>query len=134
MCGICGIYNIESGEPVSATLIERMMGQISHRGPDDRGRYLDGSLGVGCVRLSIIDLESGHQPLANETGDIWVVCNGEIWNYKELYNTLTRKGHQFRTKCDIETIVHAYEEYGMDCFAHFHGMFGLAIWDRPRQR
>jgi asparagine synthase (glutamine-hydrolysing) len=134
MCGICGVYNARTGEPVSPELIERMTDLISHRGPDDRGVYLDGSLGLGFARLSIIDLSGGHQPMANETGDIWVVFNGEIWNYKALRKELIEKGHVFRTNCDTETIVHAYEEYGVECIARLHGMFGLAIWDSPRRR
>lgn len=134
MCGICGIYNARSGEPVSQQLIERMTSLIAHRGPDDSGAYYDGSAGLGFARLSIIDLSGGHQPMCNETGDIWIVFNGEIWNYKELRKELIAKGHIFRTNCDTETIIHAYEEYGVDCVARLHGMFGLAIWDAPRQR
>src|SRR5690348_18381956 len=124
MCGICGIYNAHTQEPVSPTFIERMTHLISHRGPDDSGAYLDGSLGLGFARLSIIDLESGHQPMSNESGEIWIVFNGEIWNYKLLRKELTEKGHIFRTNSDTETIVHAYEEYGVDCVARLHGMFG----------
>jgi asparagine synthase (glutamine-hydrolysing) len=134
MCGICGLYNMQSGEPVSQALIEKMTALIDHRGPDDRGFHFDDNLALGFARLSIIDLGGGHQPMCNETGDIWVVCNGEIWNYKALQQSLLEKGHRFRTSCDIETIVHAYEEYGVDCIAHLHGMFGLAIWDSPRRR
>ena len=134
MCGICGVYNAQSGEPVSQQLIEHMTHLISHRGPDDSGAYLDGSVGLGFARLSIIDLDGGHQPMSNETGDIWIVFNGEIWNYQVLRKELTEKGHQFRTNCDTETIIHAYEEYGMDCIARLHGMFGFAIWDGPRRR
>jgi len=134
MCGICGVYNAQSGEPVSEQLIEHMTHLISHRGPDDSGAYLDGPVGLGFARLSIIDLDGGHQPMSNETGDIWIVFNGEIWNYQVLRKELTEKGHQFRTNCDTETIVHAYEEYGMDCIARLHGMFGFAIWDSSRRR
>ncbi len=134
MCGICGVYNVRSGEPVSRELIERMTHLISHRGPDDSGVYLDGDVGMGFARLSIIDLSGGHQPMSNETGDIWIVFNGEIWNYKQLRKELIEKGHHFRTNSDTETIVHAYEEFGVDCIARLHGMFGLAIWDGPRKR
>ncbi len=134
MCGICGVYNVQSGEPVSQGLVEQMTRLISHRGPDDSGVYLDGEVGLGVVRLSIIDLSGGHQPMSNETGDIWIVFNGEIWNYKTLRKELIEKGHHFRTNSDTETIVHAYEEYGVDCIARLHGMFGLAIWDGPRRR
>lgn len=134
MCGICGIYNAHSGEPVSPQLIAEMTRLIAHRGPDDKGAHLDGALGLGFARLSIIDLNNGHQPMSNETGDVWVVFNGEIWNYKDLRKELSEKGHVFRTHSDTETIVHAYEEYGVDCFTRLHGMFGLAIWDSPRKR
>jgi len=134
MCGICGVYNVQSGEPVSQELVEQMTRLIAHRGPDDSGVYLDGKVGLGVVRLSIIDLSGGHQPMSNETGDIWIVFNGEIWNYKTLRKELIEKGHHFRTNSDTETIVHAYEEYGVDCIARLHGMFGLAIWDSPRKR
>jgi asparagine synthase (glutamine-hydrolysing) len=134
MCGICGVFNAHSEEPVSGEMIERMIDSISHRGPDDSGAYLDGPVGLGFTRLSIIDLSGGHQPMPNETGDVWLVFNGEIWNYKELRKELIEKGHQFRTNSDTETIVHAYEEYGVDCVARLHGMFGFAIWDAPRKR
>ncbi|GCE17405.1 asparagine synthase (glutamine-hydrolyzing) [Dictyobacter kobayashii] len=134
MCGICGIYNAHSGEPVSPQIIDAMTRLIEHRGPDDSGAHIDGPLGLGFARLSIIDLSGGHQPMCNETGDIWIVFNGEIWNYKELRKDLQEKGHIFQTHSDTETIVHAYEEYGVDCVARLHGMFGFAIWDGPRQR
>jgi asparagine synthase (glutamine-hydrolysing) len=134
MCGICGVYNAGTQEPVPPQLIEQMTHLIAHRGPDDRGLHLDGPLGLGFARLSIIDLGGGHQPMCNETGDIWLVFNGEIWNYKTLRQELLSKGHQFRTHSDTETIIHAYEEYGTDCVARLHGMFGFAIWDGPRKR
>jgi len=134
MCGICGIYNAQSGEPVSSEILELMINSISHRGPDDSGFYVDGPMGLGFARLSIIDLSGGHQPMSNETHDIWLVFNGEIWNYQELRKDLLEKGHQFSTNSDSETIVHAYEEYGVDCVARLHGMFGFAIWDAPRRR
>src|SRR5260221_13570958 len=97
MCGICGVYNAWSGEPVSPELVERMTHLIAHRGPDDTGAYLDGPAGLGFARLSIIDLDGGHQPMSNETGDVWAVFNGEIWNYKGLPQELTARGHLFRT-------------------------------------
>ncbi|HET9919053.1 MAG TPA: asparagine synthase (glutamine-hydrolyzing) [Ktedonobacteraceae bacterium] len=134
MCGICGVFHTGTGEPVSPDLIDRMRQLIAHRGPDDSGMHLDGQLGLGFARLSIIDLSGGHQPMTNETGDIWLVFNGEIWNYKQLRQELIKQGHQFRTNSDTETIIHAYEEYGTDAIARLHGMFALAIWDAPRQR
>lgn len=134
MCGICGVYNGGSQEAASPQLIDQMTHLIEHRGPDDSGAHLDGPLGLGFARLSIIDLSGGHQPMCNETGDVWIVFNGEIWNYKTLRQELLARGHAFRTNSDTETIVHAYEEYGVDCIARLHGMFGLAIWDGPRKR
>jgi asparagine synthase (glutamine-hydrolysing) len=134
MCGICGIYNAYSEEPVSPTLIEQMARQIAHRGPDDNGLHIEGPLGLGFARLSIIDLDGAHQPLCNETGDIWLVFNGEIWNYKQLRRELLAKGHHFRTQGDGETILHVYEEYGIDGIARLHGMFAFALWDHRQQR
>jgi asparagine synthase (glutamine-hydrolysing) len=134
MCGICGVYNGHSQEAVSPQLIAQMTGLIAHRGPDDSGSYITGPLGLGFARLSIIDLAGGHQPMCNENGEIWIVFNGEIWNYQLLRQELQAKGHQFRSNSDTETVVHAYEEYGVDCIARLHGMFGLAIWDGPRKR
>jgi asparagine synthase (glutamine-hydrolysing) len=107
---------------------------VVHRGPDDSGIFVDGEVGLGMRRLSIIDVEGGHQPLQNETGDITVVFNGEIYNYKTLRRDLQQKGHQFRTKTDTETIVHAYEEYGVDCVQRFNGIFAFALWDAKARR
>lgn len=134
MCGICGIYHSHEGESVSPQTIDYMIRLLAHRGPDDSGMHIDGPIGLGFARLSIIDISGGHQPMCNETGEIWIVFNGEIWNYKELRQDLQAKGHLFRTNSDTETIVHAYEEYGTNCVAHLHGMFGFAIWDEPRKR
>lgn len=134
MCGICGVCNALSKEPVSPALIEEMARRIRHRGPDDSGIYVDDYVGLGFTRLSIIDLHGGSQPMANETGDILVIFNGEIWNYQALRRELREKGHRFRTQSDTETIVHAYEEYGVDCVKRLHGMFAFAIWDGPRRR
>src|SRR5579863_9328016 len=134
MCGSCGIYQTTSEEPISRELLGRMTEQIAHRGPDDSGTYIEKNIGLGFRRLSIIDLGGSHQPMTNETGEIWLVFNGEIWNYKTLRAELIHRGHQFRTQGDTETIIHAYEEYGVDCIARLHGMFGLAIWDNRQQR
>lgn len=134
MCGIWGICNAQTREPVEPEVIERMTTIIAHRGPDDRGVYLNGGIALGFARLSIIDLDGGRQPMSNETGDIWIVFNGEIWNYKALRAELLAKGHIFRTNSDTESIIHAYEEYGTGCVARLHGMFGFAIWDERRQR
>ena len=134
MCGICGVYNARSRELVVPGLIEHMARLLEHRGPDDQGIYLDRELGLGFRRLSIIDLATGQQPISNETGDIWLVFNGEIWNYRALREELLALGHIFRTRGDAEVIVHAYEEYGTACLARLHGMFGLAIWDGRHRR
>jgi asparagine synthase (glutamine-hydrolysing) len=134
MCGICGVCNAWSGEPVSSELIKRMACLIAHRGPDDRGVHLDGPAGLGIARLRIIDLGGGHQPRSNETGEIWIVFNGETWNYRSLRQELNARGRVFRTKSDTETVIHAYEEYGVDSISRLHGIFGLAIWDSRRGR
>ena len=105
-----------------------------HRGPDDEGHYLDGTLGLGNRRLSIIDLPGGHQPLTNEDGSLWITFNGEIYNYRELRPTLLARGHQFRTSSDTETILHLYEEHDLDFLDHLRGMFAFAIWDSRQQR
>ncbi|MEO7018798.1 MAG: asparagine synthase (glutamine-hydrolyzing) [Ktedonobacteraceae bacterium] len=134
MCGICGVYNAHSGQPVASRLIEQMMSLLEHRGPDDQGMHLEQEFGLGFRRLSIIDLVGGQQPVTNEAGTIWLAFNGEIWNYRALRQELQTQGHHFRTQSDAEVIVHAYEEYGTACIAHLHGMFALAIWDGPRKR
>jgi len=128
MCGICGA--IDFSEPASAAeIVRRMTPTMLHRGPDDEG-YLDrGPLSLGMRRLSIIDLEGGHQPIFNEDGTIGVVLNGEIYNFQELQAQLKDLGHTFRTRSDSEVIAHAYEEWGADCVERFQGMFALAIWD-----
>lgn len=115
--------------PVSPALVKAMADTISHRGPDDEGYYVSGPVGLGFRRLSIIDLQSGHQPLSNEDGTIWIVFNGEIYNYQELREFLLSKGHVFKTKTDTEVIVHLYEELGPECLKKLRGMFGFAIWD-----
>lgn len=114
---------------VSPALIKTMADTIAHRGPDDEGYYVEGQVGLGFRRLSIIDLQSGHQPLSNEDGTIWIVFNGEIYNYQELRELLLSKGHVFKTKTDTEVIVHLYEELGPECLKKLRGMFGFAIWD-----
>ncbi|WP_297696243.1 asparagine synthase (glutamine-hydrolyzing) [uncultured Eudoraea sp.] len=129
MCGICGKIHFDRDRPVRKDDLLTMTNLIRHRGPDDCGQYLKKNVGLGFRRLSIIDLEKGHQPLSNEDGTIWIVFNGEIYNHNELRKSLIQKGHEFKTKSDTETIVHAYEEYGVDCVSHLRGMFAFAIWD-----
>ena len=115
---------------VSSALVKAMADTIEHRGPDDEGYYVSGQVGLGFRRLSIIDLQSGHQPLSNEDGSIWIVFNGEIYNYQELRTLLLGRGHVFRTRTDTEVIVHLYEEFGPACLEKLRGMFGFAIWDQ----
>jgi len=134
MCGICGQYNFGSQRPVEAETIQRMATSITHRGPDDEGFYFDGSLGLGFRRLSIIDLAGGHQPMSDQEESVWVVFNGEIYNYPELRQELESYGHRFRTQSDTEVIIHGYKEWGTEVFKHLNGMFGLAIWDVRRKR
>jgi asparagine synthase (glutamine-hydrolysing) len=111
-----------------------MNAALSHRGPDDEGYYFDGPIGLGHRRLSIIDLERGRQPLSNEDGTVWIVFNGEIYNFPELRRALEAAGHRFRTSSDTEVIVHLYEQYGTDCVTRLRGMFAFGIWDQPQQR
>jgi len=132
MCGICGKLNLDS-KKVTADTIASMCSVITHRGPDDEGIYLDGSMGMGMRRLSIIDLNTGHQPISNEDATVWTVLNGEIYNYKELTAELVKKGHVFKTKSDTEVIVHLYEEHGSEFVSRLRGMFGLAVWDSKKK-
>jgi asparagine synthase (glutamine-hydrolysing) len=134
MCGICGVYNYRKNESVGREQIERMASTIIHRGPDDEGFYLAGPLGLGFRRLSIIDLKSGHQPMTNEDKSVWVVFNGEIYNFLELKKELEEKGYQFRNKSDTEVIVHGYKEWGEDVLDRLNGMFGLAVWDAVKRK
>jgi asparagine synthase (glutamine-hydrolysing) len=131
MCGIAG-YVLRDNR-ANASIVGAMCDQIRHRGPDDEGIHVDGCCGIGMRRLSIIDLNTGHQPISNEDGTVWVVFNGEIYNYQSLRESLALQGHRFRTHSDTETLVHSYEQYGMDSPAKLRGMFAYAIWD-SRQR
>jgi len=129
MCGICGIFHYGSGQAVDRWLLEKMCNVITHRGPDEQGIFVDNNIGLGNRRLSIIDLENGTQPIANEDNTIFVILNGEIYNFPELRLKLAAKGHKFRTRTDTETIVHLYEEKGIECLLDLNGMFAVAIWD-----
>ena len=134
MCGICGQIKIASDEPVDQAMIRRMSQTIFHRGPDDQGYFFDRSLGFGFRRLSIIDLAGGHQPMSDAEQSVWIIFNGEIYNYKELRAELEGRGHKFRTNSDTEVIIHGYKQWGTEVFNHLNGMFGLAIWDVKRKR
>ncbi len=129
MCGICGVCMTDPSAPVSRDLVRAMTDRLRHRGPDGEGLLIKNNVGFGHRRLSIIDLEGGDQPIFNETGDIGIVFNGEIYNYVELMDWLIKKGHQFRTRSDTEVIVHLYEEFGPKCVERLRGMFAFAIWD-----
>jgi asparagine synthase (glutamine-hydrolysing) len=132
MCGIAGIYDGSRGT-VRAD-VERMVAALHHRGPDDRGIHASPALTMGMSRLSIIDLASGHQPISSEDGTITVVCNGEIYNHQALRKELQSRGHQFRTRSDVEVIVHLYEEIGPRAFERLRGMFAAAVWDETEQK
>jgi len=134
MCGICGVLNLRPGPPTEAALLNSMVGSLRHRGPDENGGYRDKDVALGQARLSIIDLSGGAQPMSNEDGSVWIVFNGEIFNYVELGQQLRAAGHRFKTKSDTEVIVHAYEEWGADCVERFNGQFAFAVWDRPRRK
>jgi asparagine synthase (glutamine-hydrolysing) len=129
VCGICGKLNFDREAAVSSVLLKTMTDTIEHRGPDDEGYYVSGQVGLGFRRLSIIDLSTGHQPIANEDGKVWIVFNGEIYNYRELRDYLLTRGHHFSTQTDTEVIVHLYEELGEGCVEKLRGMFAFAIWD-----
>ena len=133
MCGICGIFIFDKIQRVNREVLSDMNRQIAHRGPDDDGFFVDGNVGLAMRRLSIIDIRTGHQPLSNEDGSIWIVFNGEIYNHGELRRDLISRGHRYRTQSDTETIVHLYEEYGKNCVQYLRGMFAFAIWDRSRR-
>jgi asparagine synthase (glutamine-hydrolysing) len=134
MCGITGVMHFKDGVRVEPETLRQMCAAMVHRGPDDEGIYIAGPVGIGMRRLSIVDLATGHQPLSNEDGTVWIVFNGEIYNHASLREKLQLRGHQYRTHSDTETIIHLYEEYGPDCVKHLRGMFAFAIWDARRQR
>jgi asparagine synthase (glutamine-hydrolysing) len=129
MCGIYGIVDLDSTVVPGRNLLERMGRVVRHRGPDDEGYYCGRGVALGMRRLSIIDLAGGHQPISNEKGTVWVVCNGEIYNFRELRATLETRGHIFQTKSDTEVISHLYEEYDLEFVRYLRGMFAIAIWD-----
>ena len=134
MCGICGQFNFGDGSPVKRTDIEAMTRSIIHRGPDDEGYFLAGPLGFGFRRLSIIDLSGGHQPMSDQDESVWIVFNGEIYNFPELKRELQAHGHVFRTNSDTEVIIHGYKQWGDEVLNCLNGMFGLAIWDVRKKR
>lgn len=134
MCGIAGIYKYQSNEaPSYENNLKRMLSVIRHRGPDETGLYLGNNIGLGSVRLSIVDLSTGQQPISDESGNYWIVYNGEVFNYLELRSDLEKKGVKFKTHCDTEIVVQMYAEYGADCLRYFNGQFAFCIWDKAKQ-
>jgi len=134
MCGIAGILEFSVDVRADPFVLRRMCDVMAHRGPDDQGAFVQGPIGLGIRRLSIVDLTTGHQPISNEDGTIWLVFNGEIYNHLALREQLIARGHRYRTHSDTETIVHLYEEYGRDCVQHLRGMFAFALWDSKQKR
>lgn len=134
MCGICGYINLDGSPVTDDGTLETMCSAIVHRGPDDRGMLIDGPVAIGMQRLAIIDIVGGHQPIHNEDKGVWVVFNGEIYNYPELRRDMEQRGHRFYTKSDTEVLVHIYEEYGDDCVNRLNAMAAMALWDRKSQR
>jgi len=134
MCGICGILNLD-GSLVKKETLDKMCEVLKHRGPDNKGIYIKNNLGLGHQRLSIIDLsEKANQPFTNETQTHWIVYNGEVYNYLEIRKELEKSGHRFKSQTDTEVILHAYDEWGMDCLKHFNGMWAFCIWDSRKRR
>ncbi|MCA9472999.1 MAG: asparagine synthase (glutamine-hydrolyzing) [Nitrospirales bacterium] len=134
MCGIYGILNFSEHQIGQPDVLDRMGKVMVHRGPDDHGEYVGPGILLGMRRLAIIDVAGGHQPIANETNTLWTVCNGEIYNFRELRETLSRQGHTFSSKSDSEVVVHAYEQYGDEFITCLDGMYGFALWDTARRR
>src|SRR5712692_1081818 len=132
MCGIAGFINVTPG-PQTEAVLQRMTRVIAHRGPDDDTVYQDSRAWLGHRRLSIIDVAGGRQPMTNEDQSLWITYNGEIFNHAALRSDLERAGHRYATRCDTETVLHAYEQYGSDCVLCFRGMFAFSIWDRQHR-
>ena len=134
MCGIAGRFNYDPLRPVERDVLEAMTDAVAHRGPDAAGYHVGPGIGLGHRRLSIIDLATGDQPLTNETGTVWTVFNGEIYNFADVRAELAARGHRFKTNSDTEIIVHGYEEWGEGCVERFRGMFAFAVWDATQRR
>jgi asparagine synthase (glutamine-hydrolysing) len=133
MCGIAGYVTVEPAS-LQRSILERMTDAIRHRGPDDSGFYQDEYASLGHRRLSIIDVAGGHQPMANEDETLWISYNGEIFNHADLRPELEKSGHRYATRCDTETILHGYEEYGPACLERFRGMFAFVLWDKRARK
>lgn len=133
MCGITGVIYLDNSRKTESSVLKNMTDAIVHRGPDDEGFYVNNNVGLGFRRLSIIDLNTGHQPLSNEDDSVWIIFNGEIYNYLEQREILKSKGYKFKTATDTEVILHLYEEYGVNCLQYLRGMFAFAIWDSKKE-
>src|SRR5713101_6105106 len=130
MCGITGRVLTNQNAATDVGLLRRMTATLRHRWPDDEGFWVDGGVGLGSRRLAIIDLSPfGHEPMTNDDASLWIVFNGEVYNFQELRPDLQRKGHAFRSRTDTETVLHLYEEFGVDCLRYLRGILGFAIWD-----
>src|SRR5918999_6419330 len=137
MCGICGVVQVGGGEPrpvVEPETLDRMTDVMTHRGPDDRGTFVANGVAFGVRRLSVVDVEGGHQPFPNEDGTVWGMQNGELYNHRDLRVALGAEGHTFRSRCDTEVLPHLYERHGPSFPEQLRGMFGLAVWDDSRRR
>ena len=134
MCGICGVINLREKKPIDRVVIGSMLEKIRHRGPDGSDIYLDENCGLGFNRLSFIDLSGGMQPISNEDGSIVMVCNGEIFNFKEIKEELTARGHKFKTGTDVEVCIHLYEEEGEEFVNRLNGQFAICLYDRKNKR
>jgi asparagine synthase (glutamine-hydrolysing) len=134
MCGINGIgFSTRSGRQIDAGVLKRMRDVITHRGPDDDGIYIDGRVGLGHRRLSIVDVAAGHQPMSTVDGSLYITYNGEIYNHADYRDELIARGHIYQTHCDTETILHLYAEHGADSVNYLRGMFAFAIWNRNKR-
>ena len=133
MCGIHGFIQLD-GARVESALLSRMGRVTAHRGPDDEGQHIDGNAGIAMRRLSVIDLAGGHQPISNADDTLWLVCNGEIYNYRELRSELQAKGFRFKTNSDVEVLLHLYDAEGDEFVHRLNGMFDFALWDARRRR
>ncbi|MGH7210984.1 MAG: asparagine synthase (glutamine-hydrolyzing), partial [Acetobacteraceae bacterium] len=133
MCGLAGIFTLDATRDVDEGLLRRMTTALAHRGPDGDGFLIEPGIGLGNRRLAIIDPRAGQQPMFNEDGSVAITFNGLIYNFRDLQPQLQALGHVFRTRCDTETVIHAWEEWGPDCLDRIEGMFAFALWDRNRQ-
>ncbi|MDR7477405.1 MAG: asparagine synthetase B, partial [Armatimonadota bacterium] len=134
MCGICGVVDLDLERPVDAGVLQRMNRALRHRGPDEEGYREAPHVALAMCRLRVIDPAGGSQPMGNEDGSVWLVYNGEVYNFRELRHELEARGHRFRTRSDTEVVVHGYEAFGVEVVTRLRGMFAFALWDGRQQR